>query len=319
MLNRLAQFLFSISICLFCSTSVVCFGISPPLEGDLPWFTGPLFTPSARLVEKGHVNIEPYILWREINGHYDNNWNASSTPKINQIITELPIKWGIADKFNISFLFTSQYKWNKKTSSAGLGDFVATLEYQLYNNKSNEFAIKVYLQEIFPTGKYRKLHATKMGTDSFGGGSFITIAGITFSKLFHLNNNHYLKTRLNIAETFPSEVHVKGINSYGGDPSTNGKVFPGNTFAVLFGAEYTLTKNWVLAIDIISLFSSKTRFKGNTLLPVNHPSSAQFTAAPAIEYNFSQTIGIIAGPWFTFAGRNSDRFHGFVAALNWYF
>ena len=56
---------------------------------------------------------------------------------------------------------------------------------------------------------------------------------------------------------------------------------------------------------MVGSWAGKTRFKGKTLVPNTAPPAAQFSLAPAIEYNWSSDIGIIFGPWFTIAGRNA--------------
>ncbi len=48
------------------------------------------------------------------------------------------------------------------------------------------------------------------------------------------------------------------------------------------------------------------------------PTSAQFSIAPAIEYNWNANIGIIFGSWFTLAGKNSTQFTSGVFAFNYY-
>lgn len=310
----------------FLWVSVIGFGIfsqgnciSPPRSGDLPWMTGPIFTPSARVVPVGHVNLEPYLIWRQVNGKYDRNGNASSIPTRNHFMCQLPIKVGILKDVDLTGLIQSDYNWSKRASSAGFGDLIFGAEYQLISDKNNRPPVKIYFQEIFPTGKYQKLNPSKLGNDSHGLGSYISVIGFTIAKLLHFRGENYLNMRLNISSLFPTSVRVKGISTYGGDSSSKGKVFPGKSINVLSSAEYSLTRNWVLACDLTASFASKTRFKGHTLVPLNHPSTALFTLAPAIEYNFTKEIGIIAGTWFTFAGRNAERFTGLVVALNWYF
>ncbi len=39
------------------------------------------------------------------------------------------------------------------------------------------------------------------------------------------------------------------------------------------------------------------------------------TIALAVEYNFNEHVGLIAGPWFSLRGRNTTEFFGVVAAL----
>ena len=52
---------------------------------------------------------------------------------------------------------------------------------------------------------------------------------------------------------------------------------------------------------------------------VGFPSSEQFSLAAALEYNFNASLGLIAGGWFSIAGRNSAAFASAVAAFNYYY
>lgn len=119
---------------------------------------------------------------------------------------------------------------------------------------------------------------------------------------------------------------MKGFNTYGGARNTRGVVYPGNTFTADAAIQYNFTKQWAFACDLIYGHGNKNRFSGKrgtnrdgTKANMTAPSNEQWSLAPAIEYNFSQTLGLIAGPWFTFAGRNSAQFASGVIALNMYF
>lgn len=294
------------------------FCVSPPSK-NRPWLTGPLLTPSSRVIKLGHANLEPYIFWTETTGKYQNDWHAISVPAFYQLNPQLLVKVGIHEKANLTFTLQSFYNRTKKTSSAGFGDLPLGFDIELVAPTEDNIPVKLTIQEVFPTGRYQHLNPSKLGTDAIGLGSFATGLAITISKSHHFSHNHFLNVRLNAAVTLPAPVHVKGLNSYGGSPTTRGKVFPGTSFALYLGAEYTLTKNWALALDLLGQFSAKNRFKGHTQIANNFPSSAQFSLAPAIEYNWSETLGVIVGSWFTVAGRNSGRFVSAVAAVNLYY
>lgn len=292
-----------------------CEGLSPPYGAkDSPWFTGPLLTPSARVVAPGHYVLEPYLYWTEFNGIYTNDWRQKSLPKFYEITTQLVYKIGIIEGVNIGGNIQEFYGWTRGKSAFAFGDMPIGFDLEVY--KGTHWFLKLSLQEIFPTGKYDKLDPKKLGTDIGGAGSYVTSAAFTIGHLHHFCGDHFLSTRLNIAFFAPAPVGVKGLNVFGGDPSTSGRVYPGNAISLFLGAEYSLTKNWSLACDIGGQYSGKNHFKGKSLVPVGTPSSAQFSVAPAIEYNWNETVGLIAGTWFTFAGRNSSRFINAVVAVN---
>lgn len=90
--------------------------------------------------------------------------------------------------------------------------------------------------------------------------------------------------------------------------------------------EYSITLNWVAAIDLNYIHINKSTFRGKlgTIAPgvpamVGFKASEQFSLAPALEYNWSEKIGVIAGVWFTVLGRNQFDFTSGVAAFNWYY
>jgi hypothetical protein len=131
-------------------------------------------------------------------------------------------------------------------------------------------------------------------------------------------------THFTLSYTYPNAVHVKGINVFGGGKDPRGKVYPGPYLLTILGLEYTLTRNWALALDIEYLHTDHTRFsdtKGATESKKNQvglPSSEQFSLAPAIEYNWSANFGIISGVWFSIAGRNTAAFANGIVAVSFY-
>lgn len=296
------------------------FSLSPPPKEKLPWFTGPLLTPSAIVVGKGHLNVEPYLFWTVKTGEYKNNWKVTSTPHFTQIIPQLQLKIGLTERIDLSIYPQSFYNSTQGVSSAGFGDLPIGLEIQLLENSDKkEWPLKFSISELFPTGKYKKLKAELKNTDACGFGSYTTICGLTMSQLYHFSGEHYLRNRYSFFVEFPSQVKVKGINVYGGDPTTRGKVFPGISYNLFFGTEYSFTKNWVFALDIFSQYTYRNRFKGQTIVPVGNPSSMIITLAPAIEYNWNKQLGVIIGPWFSIAGKNASRFVSGVAAINLFY
>lgn len=317
--KKIKKAIYIIACLLF--TFNVCDAVSPPYASkeEKPWFTGPIITPSARVVPQGHINLEPYAFWTEVNGVYDNNWHASSIEKFYSINTLLVAKFGIADRINLSIVPQSVYNHSHGHSESGFADLPIGIEYQLISPDESKFPLKLSVQEIFPIARFDELDRENFGTDLIGAGSYTTTIGLTVSNLHHFQGDNYLQTRLNCVFGVPAPFEVSGINVFGGDPTTNGKVFPGVFGIMTFGAEYSLTKNWVLALDLVGQIYGRDRFKGETILPVGLPTFVQFIAAPAIEYNFNEDVGIIVGSTFTFAGKNAPRFYNIVAALNWFF
>lgn len=279
-----------------------------------PWFTGPLLTPSGKVVKKGHYNIEPYILWTVNNGVYDEHWKVHKTEKFYQLSPLVQYKFGIYEKVDFAGTIQVNYNETQGKRSWQFCDLPIGFDYQLYNGKTTY--LKFTFQELFPTGKYQHLKPKKLKTDVGGLGSYISFFALTFSQLFKFHNSHYLSWRFNVALGIPSSVRVRGINTYGGDPTTKGRVSLGTIYQLLTSLEYSLTQNWVLAVDFQLSANGKNRFKGRTIDPMGNRELVNISLAPAIEYNFNDSIGIIVGSWFSVAGKNCARFVNASAAVN---
>jgi hypothetical protein len=286
-----------------------------------PWFTGPLLAPSAHTIPPGHVNFEPYLFFFSKTGVYDKHKNIQPMPHVYTLLSQNPVQIGITPWMDCQITPQLFYKFTQGVRSTQPGDLPVAVDFQLFNiqERTLQPALKLTFRASLPFGKFENLSPEKRGTDGVGTGSFLPTVALTFSRLIPLGM-HYLETRLNLNYTIPNSVHVKGLNVYGGAPDTDGTVYPGNIFNADFGMEFSLTQNWVLAMDVNYIYANKTKFFGNpgTMGIMKAPSSEQLSLAPAIEYNWSINVGIIAGAWFTVAGRNASRFASSVVALNLY-
>jgi hypothetical protein len=92
--------------------------------------------------------------------------------------------------------------------------------------------------------------------------------------------------------------------------------------------EYSVTRKWVLATDLWWEHDGNTQVQGGytqTLtgapgyLVQNSGSDDLLYVAPAIEYNWSASMGVIAGARITAAGRNVGATATPVAAINMFF
>lgn len=296
-------------------------GVNPD---DLPWLTGPLLTPSGHVVPLGDVNFEPYFFYTTTNGLYGPDWNSFSTPHFTEANFQGPLWFGITPWADIQFVPQASWNASQGRSELVFGDLAVALEFQLWLDTPHNSipGVKFYIEEIFPTGPYHRGVPEKFGTDFGGDGTYRTTFGFVITRTFRLGQQNFLAARLNPLITFPTNVDVEGFSFYGGAEDTNACVKPGTFWGALLGLEYSLTRNWALALDLQGIYSNKTTFSGfegtDPIIPIAKPSSLQFSIAPAIEYNFNASVGIIAGGWLTFAGRNTLRFHSFVIALNYY-
>ncbi len=299
----------------------------PQAQEPSPWFVGPLLTPSGHAIPNGHYNIEPYEFITGNFGDYDRHWHTESIPHtLYNVQTSVPIQIGMPAR--LDFTFTPQFEWNHIHGASHwvLNDMPWGFDFQILYDKPHEWwpAIKLALRANFPFGKYQKLDPNDKETDVGGTGSWLPGFGISMSHLYWWGGHIFFAPRFNIQYTIPNAVHVKGFNAYGGGHHTHGTAYPGQQLLIQFGYEISLNQRWALAGDVQYVHTSKTRFsghKGRTRgVPnvVGFPSSEQLSIAPALEYNWSAYVGIIAGVWWTIAGRNAVEFASGVVAINIY-
>ncbi len=103
---------------------------------------------------------------------------------------------------------------------------------------------------------------------------------------------------------------------------------PGDVFTFTSAWEYSITREWVFAMDLIYQHDASTRLDGIQAdlatgdaqrIDEDFGSAWRFSVAPAIEYNFTSRVGVIAGArWFA-AGRNTSATITPVAAINMVF
>ncbi len=286
---------------------------------DLPWLTGTLLSPSENVLALGQWNIEPYLVLNNQYGSYDGHWHSRSLPHSFYSLQVAPFfQYGIANRFDVQVV--PQFSWNhtQGASQWTWGDLGAIIDYQLLYMKEGDWwpNIKLSLGASAPLGKYQNLSLKKKGTDKGGTGSINPSVGIVMGRVFQFTSFHFLRSRLFFEYTVPTAVHVKGLNTYGGGKGTRGVVYPGQLFTAIFGNEYSLSANWVLSCDLQYLHQNKQHFKGRTAVSMKLPSSEGWSLAPALEYNWNSSIGVISGVWFSFAGRNAPAFANWVSAVN---
>ena len=322
-MKKFALGLFLLSLAVLEGRQSVEFPNGAPSSDIEPWLTGPLLTPSAQVVPAGHVNFEPYVYWFQFRNDYNQHWSSHSIPHFKTILSQNFILIGVYK--DLEFGMTPQFSYNNTQGEKmwRMLDFPFSLSYQLYAKANSPHVpkLKLRMTSRIPCGKYDRLSAHKLGTDVGGTGSWYPSIGLVFSELFHFSGVHHLATRLWVDYGFGAPTHIHGISVYGGTPDTKGTAYPGNILSAFAAFEYSFTQECAFAMDIGYVHTNKSRFSGKKgdSLPPKHPSSEQFSIAPAVEYNFSSEIGIIAGPWIVLAGRNTTQFVSWIAAVNFYF
>jgi hypothetical protein len=286
-----------------------------------PLYTGSLLTPSADCVAKGSFNVQPYLYIHDEHRFFDSSWHKHSGSEVFSILTSALFQYGLTKFIDLTITPNAIYQKKDHVDSFQFADISMGLGFQILKDKKHTYipSLRIYIAETFPTGKYQKLNPKKLWTDAAGSGSYITKFELIMSKITYFIKYHPIRFRLASNYSFPTTVKIKDFNSYGGGYKTDGKVKPPSIFELYFSFEFSLTKKWVVANDLLYHHTTKSTFSGipgittlgKTAKNYNG-STEQISIAPAIEYNFSKNGGVLAGVWFPLMGKNTADFVSYV-------
>jgi hypothetical protein len=295
-----------------------------PYPSSDPWFTGTLLSTRGRTLDPGRLVVQPYFFYTRYGGLYNDNWRLHSATVSRTIIQQTFFIYGLTNRVDIGIAPQWLENSSSRDSLSGFGDLPVQLGFQVLKGDSDSWVPHVlfWVQEVFPTGRYNDLGPSTVDLGGIGGGSFGTTLGLALQNVLRLAGEHVFRYRLNASYGFYSPVTVHGFNSYGGGFDTTGRVEPGSVTTFTLAGEYTLTRHIVLALDIGFQTINATHFSGTAGLGaqgepamVGKGYSNLLSIAPAVEYHFTQHVGLIAGPWFSLRGKNTSEFFGVVAAL----
>jgi hypothetical protein len=199
------------------------------------------------------------------------------------------------------------------STRALFGDLTLQAQYRLTQFHEGHWmpTASFALQETMPTGKYDQL-GNRPG-NGIGNGVWTTTPALYSQSYFWLPNGRILRARLNVTQSFSNSARIWNVSVYGTQPGFEGRAQPGSAFFVDAAGEYSLTRNWVLALDATYHTQGKTTVSGTNhsnpikaLVNFNVPSNSAVAFAPAIEYNWKANIGVILGVRIVAAGRNTN-------------
>lgn len=292
------------------------------------WWTGPLLAAGAGTLPKGHFLFEPYVFDIVSKKHFDADGKRQDTPRIDTLGSQSYLLYGLTDRITAGliprFAF-NRVSGGRDTSGLLVGDLTLQAQYRLTQFEEGSWVptTSFVFQETLPTGKHDRLG--ERPADGFGGGAYTTTLALFSQYYFWMPNGRILRTRFNIQQSFSNDADVDGVSVYGTGEGFRGEAKPGNSFLANAAWEYSLTRNWVLAMDVAYQRDRSTRVQGEEIDPLNDAlrnvdresgSSWSVALAPAIEYNLSSTVGVIVGVRWYAAGRNTGASITPVAAIN---
>jgi hypothetical protein len=282
---------------------------------DDAWWTGPMLAPSAATLPRGHFLVEPYLYDVIVRGRFDSDGVRRSAPHSSGFGSLTYLLYGVANKVSMGLIGIAGYNTvngSPSSSGVGMGDVTLQAQYRLtqFHEGRSLPTISITVQETFPTGKYDQLGDRP--SDGFGGGSYTTTLALYSQTYFWLPNGRILRARFNASETFFGGAKVQDVSVYGTEAGFRGRARPGRSLFLNAAGEYSLTRKWVLALDVTYRHDGNTRVAGYdtsgptpSAVRLDSGSSAAFGLAPAIEYNWKANLGVLVGARVILAGRNT--------------
>jgi hypothetical protein len=323
----------------FCYLLALLFGLPAHAEDvsavvhqsmDDAWWTGPILAASASTLPQGHFLVEPYLYDVISEGRFDTRGGRVSTPHQNDFGSQSYILYGLADRVSIGLIPRfgfEQASQGPSSSSVGVGDLSFQAQYRLTQFREGNWVptTSVVLAETFPTGRYDRLG--EHPADGFGAGAYTTTVSLYLQDYFWLSTGRILRTRLDLSYALSDKVALEGVSVYGTGAGFTGHASPGDSFTADSSWEYSVTRNWVLALDVVYQHNASTIVIGSyatdsgsgaALAAIQASSGAGWSVgfAPAVEYNWNSRIGIIMGARIIPLGHSTGASITPVAALN---
>jgi hypothetical protein len=258
-------------------------------------WTGPLLASNANTLPKGHAYTEPYFF--DVISGGEHHPGSSGF-----------YQYGVLDNWTVGVQPFFSWGTQPHNRDIAIGDFKLLSQVRVSNFTPNHRVPSVALVTnlVLPTGKHDRLGALKQG---HGSGSFAPEIGVNVQQYFLLGDR-LLRGRINLLHQFPLRTDVRDRSVYGTAPGFRGHARPGAKSTLIVGAEYSLTKEWVLAFDVETDAWGKTKVRGRdasgALVSETSPKSWNIGFAPAVEYNWSDRAGAIFGVWIIPKGHNTQ-------------
>jgi len=291
-----------------------------------------LLAPNAATLPQGYWLVEPYVYDLMAYGQFDRNGRLQSTGAGHDFGSQSYIEYGLVDRLTLGLIprfGLHESSAGQDSSGATVGDTTLQAAFGLTKFQPGSWipSTSLVIGETFPTGKYDRLNGQTDG--ALGSGAHSTTVSLYSQTYFWMPNGRILRARLDLSYEMSRWASVHDMSVYGTSDGFDGRARPGQSAVGDLAFEYSITQRWVLATDFWWEHDGNTQVEGSyaptvaSALPVylvqNSGSDDLLYLAPAIEYNWSARMGVIAGARITAAGRNVGATATPVAAINMVF
>ncbi len=288
------------------------------------WWTGPMLAASGATLPQGHALIEPYLFNVISSGHFDSAGSRHPTPTEQDLGSLTYILYGVTDNLTAGLIprfFYNMPAQGPTSSGVGIGDLTLQAAYGMthYQDGHRTPSISLVIDETLPTGAYDQLGRP---SDGMGAGAYSTGLSVYSQQYFWMPNGRILRGRLDFTYTVSAAASLAGQSVYGTAPGFHGHASPGDAVTVDAAAEYSITREWVAALDVVYQHNDSTHVHGmDPAGEVSEDSGASWSLgfAPAIEYNWSARAGVLLGVRIIEIGRNTSASITPAVAVNMVF
>jgi hypothetical protein len=262
--------------------------------------------------------------------HIDDHGHHTSLPRDNDWGSLTYMNYGLVDRFTVGMVPHFGYRRpvdGRGSSGVGLGDVTVQAQYRLTKWEPGHWTptTAINVSESLPIGDFDRLGDRP--ADGFGSGAFATTFSVYSQTYLWAPSGRIVRTRLDVSYTVSDDAKPKDVSVYGTPAGFRGRAQPGDTLFADLAFEYSVTRNWVLALDLGYERDGATTVSGaypdplaaTALRPFQGSSgpSKSLIIVPAVEYNFTPAVGVIIGARFIPDGRNTTASITPVIALNY--
>ncbi len=285
-------------------------GFEPcPPEGECPTTFGPIIGDAAIPIEKGKFAIQPTWALSFITDTFSPSWRRVSAGGDYQNFNQLvKISYGLWDNLEVFLeMNTYEHHWARNVNQPGprgetsadfgsCGNTFLVCKYQLVQETPKIPVVTAFFGTLFPTGHYRHLNPSRLGTDAIGTGGFQFVAGfnlqkylqpfILYSNIWYRLGTSYTADGADAAGN-PTQVHVN----------------PRNSVIVNLAAEYPITKKWVALLEVVSNWDTGLQISG---IRSNQPQGSFLAISPGIEYMATEKLSFALGVGVDVIGKSNN-------------
>ncbi|NIJ68940.1 hypothetical protein [Xanthomonas sp. 60] len=289
-----------------------------------PRYTGPLVTPPPPLPQ-GTLLVEPYLINSHASRSWDNDGNRHRTRAPDQWRVVVPINYGVHERVTLGATLNAYYNRDAHNNRAfDVGDTGLVALFGLHQGTGpSQATLTLALRQGITTGHHDRLEERRISVAS-GNGASTTVIGLHGQAYFM---DGHLRTRASTAWRIPgATTGVRGQSGFGTAPGFDGRVRLGTALESSMSAEYSLSPRWVLVGELLHERESGLSVHGTqgptgkrTEVHRRDPASWRFSVLPAVEYHFSDQVGVLFGAQIAVAGRNTSQVVAPQVAVNMVF